>query len=82
MALLVDNLPLLDGLQVLRPLMRPTSETSRGVLDSREDVLLVLVGLDLAELLAEVLSVVDLLPRRQYYRGEVTLRLLRDGRIA
>ena len=85
-ALLVDHLPLLDGLEVLGPLVRPTSKASRGVLHCRVDVLLALVGLQLAELAREVLSSADLLPRRQYHlldmSGEVTLRLLRDDREA
>ena len=85
-ALLVDDLPLLDSLKMLRSLVRPTSKTSCGMLDCRVDVLLVLVGLRLAELLIEVLGVLDLLPCCQHelvnMSGEVALRLLGDGREA
>ena len=69
-----------DG-HLLQP---PEQHASSGMLDSNEDHLLAVVGLQLLELLGEVLQSFDLLPRCQHHlldvAREVALGLLRDGR--
>ena len=65
MTLLVDSVSLLDRLEMFGPLVGPTPSASRSVLDCCEDELLALVGRKLMELAREVLTVGDLLPRRQ-----------------
>ena len=86
MAVLVNDAPLLDVLEMSWPLLRPSSKTRCSMFNGCEDVLVALVGLELERLVEEVLSVADLLPRCQHdlldVSGEVALRLLGDGREA